>query len=96
VEGMRNYAAIAYLILQYLSSTYVKGLRKTMEDQVSSYITNTPTTHSMTKCVCQCLPKNRLGILDQHRNEKRHAMFLPVFFTFFSENIMTQDSVGKE
>jgi len=40
--------------------------------------------------------QDKLGILDQHRNEKRHAMFLPVFFTFFSENIMTQDSVGKE
>jgi hypothetical protein len=40
--------------------------------------------------------QDRLGILDLHRNEKRHAMFLPVFFTFFSENIMTQGSVGKE
>jgi hypothetical protein len=67
-----------------------------MENQVSSYMTNTQTTHSMTKCVCQCLPKIGWVYWTIHRKEKRHEMFLPVVFTFFTENIMTQDSVGKE
>jgi len=46
-----------------------------------------------------CMPvfaQDRLGILDYHRNEKRHAVFLLVFLNFFSEIIMTQDSVSKE
>jgi hypothetical protein len=62
----------------------------------SSYMANTQTTHSMTKCVCQHLPQIGWVYWTIHRKEKRHAMFLPVFFTFFTENIMTQDSVDKD
>jgi hypothetical protein len=67
-----------------------------MENQVSSYMANSQTTHSKTKCVCWHLPEIGWVYLTIQRKEKRHAMFLPVFFTFFTENIMTQNSVGKE